>query len=71
MRLAFINLFFLGRRGRQRVRANLLANVLGARHKVGENEGQLHINVNTFSKFGEKVIQMVSSYWKKTTQVGY
>ena len=63
------NLFILGRKGRQRVRALLMAHVLGAKAKIGENEGQIHLDVHSLSDLGVKMMGLVSRYWNKAKKV--
>lgn len=62
-------MIILGRRGRQRVRAQLMSHVLGARFKVGDNEGQVHLDVHSLSSLGVKLVQMVARHWNSTTKV--
>lgn len=69
--LALELIYYSGRRGRQRVRALLMSHVLGANSKIGENEGQIHLDVHTLSPLGVKLVRLVSDYWNSTQKVRY
>ena len=48
-----------------------MAHILGANSKIGENEGQLHLDVHTLSPLGVKLVGLVSSYWNSTDKVRF
>ena len=46
-----------------------MAHVLGAKTKIGENEGQVHLDVHSLSDLGVKLMGLVSKYWNKAKKV--
>ena len=51
------------------MRAQLMSHILGTTSRVGENEGQLHLDVHTLSPLGIKLVGLVSKYWNGTDKV--
>ena len=47
----------------------LMAHILGAKAKIGENEGQIHMDVHSLSDLGVKLMGLVSKYWNKAKKV--
>lgn len=46
-----------------------MAHVLGAKYKIGDNEGQLHLDVHSLSALGIKLVHLVSKYWATAKKV--
>ena len=48
-----------------------MSHILGATSKIGENEGQIHLDVHTLSPLGQKLVKLVSKHWNSTDKVIY